>query len=59
MVCSVGVDPQVVSATAALVLRESPDRVVVALPDRDVLASVEQALARLRVPVTVVGMACG
>ena len=59
VVCSVGVDPQVVSATAALVLRESPDRVVVALPDRDVLVSVEQALARLRVPVVVVGTACG
>ena len=59
VVCSVGVDPQVVSATAALVLRESPDRVVVALPDRDVLVPVEQALARLRVPVVVVGTACG
>jgi hypothetical protein len=59
VVCSVGVDPQVVSAAAALVLRESPDRVVVALPDRDVLVPVEQALARLRVPVNVVGMVCG
>jgi len=59
VVCSVGVDPQVVSATAALVLRESPDRVVVALPDRDVLGPVKQALARLRVPVVVVGTACG
>ena len=59
VVCSVGVDPQVVSATAALVLRESPDRVVVALPDRDILVPVEQALARLRVPVVVVGTACG
>ena len=59
VVCSVGVDPQVVSATAALVLSESPDRVVVALPNRDVLAPVEQALARLRVPVNVVGMVCG
>ena len=59
VVCSVGVDPQIVSATAALVLRETPARVVVALPDRDILVPVEQALARLRVPVNVVGVVCG
>ena len=59
VVCSVGVDPQIVSATADLVLRETPDRVVVALPDRDILAPVEQALARLRAPVNVVGVVCG
>ena len=59
VVCSVGVDPQIVSATADLVLRETPDRVVVALPDRDILVPVEQALARLRAPVNVVGVGCG
>ena len=58
VVCSVGVDPCVVSAAAELVLRESPDRVVVVLPDRDVLSPVERALARLSVPTSVVGVAC-
>ena len=57
--CAGGGDPQTVSATADLVLRETPDRVVVALPDRDILAPVEQALARLRAPVNVVGVVCG
>jgi len=58
VVCSVGVDPRLVPATAELVLREAPDRVVVALPARDVLAPVERAVARLRLPATVVGVSC-
>ena len=58
VVCSVGVDPHLVSAVAELVLREVPDRVVVALPVRDVLAPVERTVARLRVPSSVVGVAC-
>ena len=59
VVCSVGVDPCVVSAAAELVLRESPDRIVVALPGRDVLPAVERALARLVVPTSILGVACG
>jgi hypothetical protein len=59
VVCSVGVDPCVVSAAAELVLRESPDRIVVALPSRDVLPAVERALARLVVPTSILGVACG
>jgi len=59
VVCSVGVDPRLLGAACELVLRERPDRVVVALPARDVLPSVERALARLRVPTTVVGVPCG
>jgi len=58
VVCSVGVDPRLVPAIAELVLRESPDRVLVVLPTRDVLAPVERAVARLRVPTIVVGVAC-
>ena len=58
VVCSVGVDPRLVPAVAELVLRELPDRVLVVLPTRDVLAPVERAVARLRVPTTVVGVAC-
>ena len=58
LVCSVGVDPRLVPAVAELVLRELPDRVLVVLPTRDVLAPVERAVARLRVPTTVVGVAC-
>jgi hypothetical protein len=58
VVCSVGVDPRLVPAVAELVLRESPDRVLVVLPTRDVLAPVERAVARLRVPTAVVGVAC-
>ena len=58
VVCSVGVDPRLVSAVAELVLREEPDRVVVALPARDVMAPVERVMARLRVPTTVVGVTC-
>ena len=58
VVCSVGVDPRLVPAVAELALRELPDRVLVVLPTRDVLAPVEQAVARLRVPTTVVGVAC-
>jgi hypothetical protein len=59
VVCSVGVDPCVVSAAAELVLRESPDRILVALPGRDVLPAVERALARLAVPTSIRGVACG
>ena len=58
-ICSVGVDPCVVSAAAELVLRESPDRIMVALPGRDVLPAVERALARLVVPTSIHGVACG
>jgi hypothetical protein len=58
VICSVGVDPHLVSAAAELVLREVPDRVVVALPTRDVMTPVERVMARLRVPTTVVGVAC-
>lgn len=58
LICSVGVDPHLVSAAAELVLREVPDRVVVALPTRDVMTPVERAIARLRVPTAVVGVAC-
>ena len=58
VVCSVGGDPRLVPAVAELVLRELPDRVLVVLPTRDVLAPVERAVARLRVPTTVVGVTC-
>ena len=56
MVCSVGVDADLVPATADLMLRERPDRVVVVLPPRDVLSPVERAVARLAVPAVVVGV---
>ena len=59
VVCSVGVDPRLLGAACELVLRERPVRVVVALPARDVLPPVERALARLRVPTSVVGVPCG
>ncbi len=58
VVCSVGVDPRLISATAELVLREAPDQVVVVLPVRDVIAPVERVVARLRIPASVVGL-CG
>ncbi|MDG2427112.1 MAG: hypothetical protein P8M16_01680 [Acidimicrobiales bacterium] len=56
VVCSVGVDPRLISAAAELVLRETPDRVVVVLPVRDVMAPVERVVARLRIPALVVGL---
>ncbi len=56
VVCSVGVDADLVPATADLMLRERPDRVVVVLPPRDVLSPVERAVARLAVPAVVVGV---
>ncbi|MEC8999265.1 MAG: hypothetical protein VYC56_03165 [Actinomycetota bacterium] len=59
VVCSVGVDPRMLGAVCELVLRERPDRVVVALPVRDVLRPVERALTRLRIPTSVVGVPCG
>ena len=52
----VGVDVAVVPAAADLVLREDPDRVVVAMPPRDVLGPVERAVARLARPAKVVGV---
>jgi len=56
VVCSVGVDADLVPATADLMLRERPDRVVVVLPPRDVLSPVERAVARLAVSAVVVGV---
>lgn len=56
VVCTVGVDIGVVPATADLVLREGPDRVVVAVPPRDVLEPVERAVARLAIPAAVIGV---
>ena len=56
VVCSVGVDADLVPATADLVLREQPDRVIVVVPSRDVMAPVEEAVARLAVPATIVGV---
>jgi CTP:molybdopterin cytidylyltransferase MocA len=56
VVCSVGVDADLVSATADLVLREQPDRVLVVVPPRDVLPPVERAVARLAVPATIIGI---
>ena len=59
VVCSVGVDLHLLGATCELVLREAPDRVAVALPARDVLAPVERAVARLRVPASLTSVPCG
>lgn len=56
VVCTVGVDVAVVPATADLVLRENPDRVVVVLPPRDVLGPVKRAVSWLVPPATVIGV---
>ncbi|MBC8363971.1 MAG: hypothetical protein H8E59_03090 [Actinobacteria bacterium] len=56
VVCSVGVDTDLVPTTADLVLRERPDRVLVVVPPRDILPPVEQVVARLAVPATIVGI---
>ncbi len=59
VVCSVGVDTELVPATADLVLREQPDRVIVVVPSRDVMAPVEEAVARMAVQATIVGVEGG
>tara|TARA_B100000700_G_scaffold237381_1_gene263546 strand:- start:6033 stop:7049 length:1017 start_codon:yes stop_codon:yes gene_type:complete len=59
VVCSVGVDPRLLGAACELVLRERPDRVLVVLPNRDVLTPVKRAMERLQVPALVVGATCG
>ena len=56
VVCSVGVDPGLVPAVADLVGNHRPERVVIVVPTRDVLAPVERAVARLAVPATIVGV---
>ncbi len=59
LVCSVGADPDLVPAVADLVLREDPDRLIVALPARDVLPTVVAAVERLAVRSEVVGLRGG
>ncbi len=49
VVCSVGGDPDLVPVAADLVLREDPDRLIVVLPDRDVLPTLLAAVERLAV----------
>ena len=58
-VCSAGVDTDLVPATADLVLRERPDRVLVVVPPGDILPPVERVVARLAVPATIVGVEGG
>ena len=53
---SAGVDPGLPVSTAAIAQREGPDRIVVALPDRDRLDPVRKLLTRLRWPVEMVGI---
>jgi hypothetical protein len=56
VVCSVGVDLDLVPTTADLILREHPDRVVLVTPGRDQLP-VQRALAeRLAVPADLVAV---
>ncbi len=59
VVCSAGVDTDLVPATADLVLRERPDRVLVVVPPGDILPPVERVVARLAVPATIVGVEGG
>ena len=56
VVCTVGVDTAAVPATADLVLREVPDRVLVAMPPSDILGAVERAVSQLAIPAAVVGV---
>ncbi len=59
VVCSVGADPGLVPVAADLMARELPDRLVVALPDRDVMAPTVASVARLALPSEVVGLTPG
>jgi hypothetical protein len=56
VVCSVGIDPELVAHTADLVLRHRPDRVVAVVPERDRLPVLDAVVARLAVPVAVRGV---
>lgn len=56
LMASAGVDPGLPVSTAAIAQREGPDRIVVALPDRDRLDPVRRLLTRLRWPVEMVGI---
>jgi hypothetical protein len=51
VVCSVGIDLELIPVTADLVDRERPDRVVLALPARDHHAVQRELATRLPVPV--------
>ncbi len=59
VVCSVGVDPDLVPSAADLVLRERPDRLIVVLPIRDVLPTVVAAVERIALTSTVLGVTGG
>jgi hypothetical protein len=59
VVCSVGGDPDLVPVAADLVLREDPDRLIVVLPDRDVLPTLLAAVERLAVRSDVIGVRGG
>lgn len=56
VVCTAGVDAAVVPTAADLVLREAPDRVLVAMPPSDILGAVERAVSQLAVPADIVGV---
>lgn len=55
-VCSVGVDTRLIGAICELALRESPDRVLIVLPKRDVLEVLERVAGRFRIPTSIVGV---
>jgi hypothetical protein len=52
VVCSVGIDLELIPITADLVDRERPDRVVFALPERDHHARQRALAQQLTVPFT-------
>jgi hypothetical protein len=51
VVCSVGIDLELIPVTADLIDREQPDRVVLALPARDHHAIQRELATQLAVPV--------
>jgi hypothetical protein len=51
VMATAGIDPSVTVATSAVARREEPDRIVVALPPRDLIRPTERLLATLRWPV--------
>ncbi len=56
VLCSVGVDPELVAVAADHLVRDRPDRLMVVVPDRDVLAPIERALGGLAVPAELRGV---
>ncbi len=56
---SVGIDIRLIPFIADLILLESPDRVEVVLPNKDILVPLEKSLQYLEIPLTIRGVVGG